>query len=596
MFHNLLRLVLAGWAIALASGPGLPDAHAMGRSNGKLFELCPTFALTRKIDLTDTEKRLVCGSPPGDVEQSDAWTRIPYAQAQYNLKNFLQDRGYHRAVFKRDEPVKGKNTVEIGEPTRVTSLVSDGAPESLHLERRRKVIGEPLTPKLLGDVEKWSFEQLQANGYACPTIKTTGDPGTGAIVVSVEAGLAQELERLIEVPVSGLEPGVVRRHDAALIGRPFNGNWMELSNRRMVSEDVVESAHFVYGCEAEGVVAKQQVVAGLPRLLLFGVGINTEGVLLAKASWKNARLGKMGSSSLVTVLASSKLQKIETSVHWYLLDQPSRYYLRPLVELKHQNEEFFESMSSQFEVAPAGTWDNQELHADFSLGPNFEAIRTLRGTGSRDTHFLSLGGQAHLKSHDFEFYQNSPRTGFQLSSQLYVNDEAILSDADAERAELRGAFLWNLKDLDPPLLVLGIRGGVGTILTADRPGTGNRLPASFMQFLGGSSDLRGFARKRLPGPDGALTFAFLDFEARVGSVLPWGFDPFIFLDLGETGATPLGLGSPLYWSPGFGLRWQSPIGVLRTTLARGYPENPLGGRAEDAPGGLHFYLSFGEEF
>jgi outer membrane translocation and assembly module TamA len=85
-----------------------------------------------------------------------------------------------------------------------------------------------------------------------------------------------------------------------------------------------------------------------------------------------------------------------------------------------------------------------------------------------------------------------------------------------------------------------------------------------------------------------MTAFYLDPELRFTDLPLFGLQPFVFFDLGETGATPASFDSPLLYSPGLGLRYKSPFGVFRTTLARGFPL--------DTPGGWNFYFSFGEEF
>ena len=61
----------------------------------------------------------------------------------------------------------------------------------------------------------------------------------------------------------------------------------------------------------------------------------------------------------------------------------------------------------------------------------------------------------------------------------------------------------------------------------------------------------------------------------------------------RAGLTTETVDSPLYTAPGLGLRWASPVGTLRATLARGFASRQL---AEDPIPNLQFFLSFGREF
>src|SRR4029079_10634802 len=109
-------------------------------------------------------------------------------------------------------------------------------------------------------------------------------------------------------------------------------------------------------------------------------------------------------------------------------------------------------------------------------------------------------------------------------------------------------------------------------LTSELAAPGTLLPANVLQYLGGSTDLRGYGLQELSGRSGigGLTSGFISFETRLAHTLPLGFEPFIFLDMGAIGKHSMSFSSPIYKSPGAGLRWASPFGTLAATLARGY--------------------------
>ncbi len=546
-------------------------------------ELCHGVRLTAEIHpgLSDVEKRLVCGDP-----KDEAWRTIPFSQAKFHLRTFLQERAY---LFPEFDMREHELRVNLGRQTLVTSLTAEGAPESLRLHRKRKILGYPLTPALLSDVEKWVSERLQAVGYPCPKVTSNGDPDSGAVKVLVNTGPLQNLMEVSEGDIPGVAPGVIRRYDAFRLGKPYNGDWARLTERRITDSRIVESARYSVQCKDDGAVLQGHMIPGPPRLLILGAGINTEGILLGRATWKNTRMGNWASSMQFIAQASTKLQSLTGTVDWYAFKRPTRYFIQPLVDFRHENEESYETLKARFQVGPAATWDSQEIGFRYNLAGNFEQIRTLRGqTASRDSHFLSLGGGVTMRTHEFEYYLTSPRTGYSAGLEAWLNDPSVLSEAAAQRLQLRFEGLWNLREYDPPLIVFGLRGGAGIVSTNQRPGPNNLLPPTFMQFLGGSINLRGYGRQELPR-DGAgrLTSAFGSFEIRLAQTLPLWMEPFVFADAGVLGYEPWVLDSPVYWSPGVGLRVQSPVGVFRGTLAHGYP-SPYG----------HWqgYVSFGEEF
>jgi translocation and assembly module TamA len=195
-----------------------------------------------------------------------------------------------------------------------------------------------------------------------------------------------------------------------------------------------------------------------------------------------------------------------------------------------------------------------------------------------------------------EYYQSSPREGYRVLLNTAHMKKDLLASTSAHQMRLSFQELWNFGHMDPPLWVLGLRGGLMTTTGDEGSGLVNVLPVQYRYHLGGMASLRGFARDELPRNEGgALTAAFLGTEVRSTSVLPRNFEPYIFTDLGMVGDAPVTLDQTLYYSPGLGLRWASPIGVFRLNVAHGFIANATG----PVPPNLshwQFYLSYGEEF
>src|SRR5262249_36020201 len=154
--------------------------------------------------------------------------------------------------------------------------------------------------------------------------------------------------------------------------------------------------------------------------------------------------------------------------------------------------------------------------------------------------------------------------GWDSTVSASFNSKDAGSSVTAQRLSWSGHALWNLRDYDPPLWVFGARFGARTVVTGEGR---DALPPNIRQYLGGSADLRGFGRQELPSEIGAMTSAFVSFEARLVETLPASLEPFFFVDLGKAGSRPFELDEPLYVSPGIGVRWASPIGVVRGTGA-----------------------------
>jgi translocation and assembly module TamA len=172
----------------------------------------------------------------------------------------------------------------------------------------------------------------------------------------------------------------------------------------------------------------------------------------------------------------------------------------------------------------------------------------------------------------------------------------FLSDLNAHYFLLDAQSNWNLGRFDPPFMVLSWRGFAGTTLASDGTIASDIIPVSMRFYIGGDADIRGFSRKELPFHGrGFYTALYNGIELRAGDVLPLGIQPFILLDVAKGGDESFHLAGELYWSPGFGVRWKSPFGVVRASLAHGFIEN---GAEEQDPEDEHwqFFASFGQEF
>ncbi len=567
----------------------LMTASPSGEAKTKNTPICPGYSISsdKIIRFSINEKRLICGD-----KNVEAWTDIPVSQAQMNITTFLQERGY---FFPQFHPGENGLLTETGQQTLISEVTVDGEPpEFIQIHKRRNVKGEVLTPKKMSDLEEWARNELKSKGYPCPEVTTRAYPHTGKLTLVLHPGPFQKVANIIEEPIEELNENVLRRYDAFDPYKTYDVRKVNLTATRTQDDGVVQSTHFTATCQSEGVTLTQKSIPGKPRLVVVGFGASTEEYGIAKASWKHARLGKMGSTLDVGAYGSFRKQEVNVESKWYFLNTPSRWFLNPLLSIRREDEPQYEFVSGDFRLTPAFTWDNQNIGLKGFFGPSINYTRIFDGGPEELTHFLSLKAQVDLMSHDYEYYLTDPRQGYTVSFATNLTHSSIFSDATAQQLNITGEALWNIGGYDPSLLILGIRGGLGTTVTERNSSNFLKLPPSFFYFLGGSSNLRGFDRQEIPGSaTGALTVAFLGFEGRVGHVLPFNIEPIFFGDVGAVGNTPFDFDTPLYISPGAGLRWLSPIGVLRTTVSHGLV---IGTSTRSDISHWQFYFSFGEEF
>jgi len=250
-------------------------------------------------------------------------------------------------------------------------------------------------------------------------------------------------------------------------------------------------------------------------------------------------------------------------------------------------------LTGAVDISPATTWESARFGFYTKLGPVYDYIKTFRGSGPPTSHFLYLEWQIRGGTHYFDFYKNSPRSGMQVQLTTDVNSGSVLSTESAQRVTLNYEGLWNVNEFDPPFLVLGVRGFVAsTVVTASDP-SGINLPPTFLQFLGGSTSVRGYGLQELPhSGTGTLLAFYTGVEARYAAGFWFGLQPLVFMDFGALGSYATQLNSPVYLSPGGGLRYESPFGSLRATLAHGYAP----GSNDPTLSHFQFFFSFGEEF
>ncbi|MFH1356608.1 MAG: BamA/TamA family outer membrane protein [bacterium] len=553
------------------------------------YSPCPSVILTspHQIKFTENEKILVCGDP-----KSDSWREIPPFQARYFAKVFLQQRGYQNPVFKEKNDVL---FIETGPLSRIKKIEITGQPpRGFKISHGIKTDYGLMTPAVINTIENKATTWLTTRGYACPQLETEAFSATETLHLKINSGTKKPFLKIEQQKIPGLRDNILRRYDAFSMKKPYNSQWLELTTQRIESNGIVQHTHFTTECQDNEVVVKQQITPGAPRLFTIGFGANTEQLVIAKSSWRHARLGQNASSLQFSLFASYIKQEFETEAHWYFLPYVSRWHLKPTLTVTRRDEKNFEYVSFDAALLPAVTWDGQYFGISLAFGPNLNFTRTFEGAAQETTHFLSTVFKAELTSHGYEYHALDPLTGYTLRFLGELNHASLFSDVTAHKFSLTGQALYNVADLDPPFLTVGFRGGLYLTATDRDASTFGRLPPEFLYYLGGSPNLRGFGRSEIANAgQGALTAFFSSIEVRFRNILPLDVQPIFFTDLGMLGSRSASLDKTLYWSPGLGLRWSSIIGVFRATAAHGFS---VGNNNSNQPSHWQLYLSFGEEF
>lgn len=594
IFQAFVRLGAVPFAV-LGAALGTVSVEAVDPQ--QLQELCPGGLWARapvRISLNDNESVLVCGDP-----KVEAWRNVPLNQAMVHLSAILQERGFQ---FPKMVTEEGRAIVDVGPRSEVQSIEVEGHPPAdWRVKRFRKVRGEVLTPTLLGSFQKRVEADLRRFGYACPVVKTDAFARSERLRLTVHAGQRAVVRSVKIDPVDGLEPQALERFYAFFPGAVFDHNALLLSSQRMETDGILQSTYFETTCDPGFADLHQKHMAGAPRILRFGGGLNTERGLIGYIEWKHARIGRLGSSFNVGTKFSYRdshrnIQQVTAAGKWYGLMDFSRLYFDSTLTATHESHENYRIATVNQTLLPSTTWDTQNFGGTISFGPTLNASQTFRGPGRPRTFYSTLRGSVRIIEHDLELNYADPTSGLELRAQAEASDDTVFSDISTQSFIIDGRWLWNIANMQPATYILAFRWRLNATLAPASQGGYASLPIALRNYMGGSYDMRGYALKELPGPIGAPTIAYVGSEFRLAEILPWGLQPLVLFDIGRVGSNPLTLNSPVYFSVGPGMRWESPIGVFRMTLARGWAS----GRPYDASQSTlkqwQFLIGFGEEF
>lgn len=554
---------------------------------GKDIKLCDDLIVVgdSRLQFSKTEKRLICGD-----SDNNPWSDPADNQRKLFLTSFLQSRGYFEPKFIQNDKTL---TVETGKKTRVKTLTSTDTSGDINFTRFWVPWHITLTPSLLNDYEDLVHGRLEAAGYPCPAVTVTANAPNGSMVIEAEPGPRLNVIKIEETKDIGLKPHTLRRYFPIEEGDQFNGDLVHIANERIKTADIVGGSYMVSTCDAGGATIHHRTAAGPPRRMTIGLGVNTETYVIAKANYHSARLDENASNFDAIISANYFDQHIESQFEWYFLNSPSSLHFKPSLTFARINEASSEQRSTLASWHLGAYHDIGPEYVRGYVGPNLNLIRTMRGIGPAYARILELETNARLMSHQYEFYQTSPRSGHLLDLRYTTASEHTDSTVSVQTYSAKGEILFNFSNLEPPLLVFGFRGRVaGTEAAPDAD-----LPDQYLYYLGGSDDIRGFRRRTIPSsPQGARSLMSGGTELRLTSVIPYNIQPFVFLDGGKLGQKPFVYDPTIYYSPGFGVRWQSPFGSLRGSVARGLIRTPDEAALEAFEPHWIGFVSFGEEF
>jgi translocation and assembly module TamA len=542
--------------------------------------------LFKGIRFTENEKILICG---GD---QPGWSKIPRWQSINNIKNFLSSRGYNSPEFKSFE-----DRVEVykGPQSEIEKLEFLNVPKNFRDFEFLGAESKVLNSDALNKIEAWTDSRMEMIGYPCSSLKTKAVVESGVVEVDVSPGTRVKIQEVQRETEDGLRSKSLSRYDAFQKGDYYNGENLSLSSRRLIRSGIVDYSDFSINCggDLSKGVLEQRLTFSKPQSVVLSFGGTTEQFPTFRLSWRHARLDQNASQLRSELFLSPVEQSLTLFGHLHIFNNSPRLYFVPELKVVRNSEKgVFTAVNQSLSFGMGYLYDNSFLRLKFESRPTYFIEDQEDGRGPTNIKYLSLESSVNLVSHRFEYNQLEPFTGFELNFNWSFRQKGVGSDFSGNLYSLDGTYLINWGGFDPPLYVLGFRFGYSSLVTEDLLNSPNRLRL----FLGGGNDLRGFARKSINNNDlGFRTTAYIGTEIRALRVLPWNLQPLLFVDVGKVSLEAFEFNGGELWSPGLGVRWQSPIGAVRATAARGFvtgDQSALDSLEEE----WNYFVSLGREF
>lgn len=556
-------------------------------------ELCAGVVIhdVQKLNLTDTEKRLVCGD-----KEVNAYKKIPAYQASFFITSFLQSRGYLRPTF---EIIDQTLHVHVGKliklkkiQIKVTGIDHDR--KIIKKEIKRRYTNKTVTPDLLDSIEAETLSHFRQRGYPCAEVKSLFDVSSSAIGVDITKTKSHHFGFFEREQIKGLHENVLKRYYSFEEAEKFNERLLILTEKRMLRSEVVQGTYFLEDCSSDGdsFLMSQRFITGPPRTLRFGVGASTELGPMARVRWSNNRSGPMASILSARLQGSVRSQSLVlTTDTFFWKDHPRRSILSQFELLRESQIDYEQFLVKLGPVTTKWTNDKGGYHSTYMLGPSFEAS-TYHSKIKSDTRSYKTGvieGSLNIMDHVYEFFDIHPLDGDNFNFSFGFRHPQLGFSDPSLRLDSSYVKLGRLAELGRGTIVGGFRLNAGTLIISDNVSPVG-LPPNIKFYGGGSDDIRGFSLNTLPRNDGAgaLTKVSLKLELRKTYFFREKMEGFTFLDGTYFGFESFSTTPELYYSPGIGLRWLSPIGMVQTYLARALT------RTEDD--GNLLYLGLGGTF
>ncbi len=532
-----------------------------------------------------------------------AQVRRLFNTAEAEIRSALEPYGYYNAqvmssLQTTDKELKALFRVTPGEQVKVVSKKVTVTGEAAQINQVRRAIrrfkpdeGEPLNHGVYEQSKENIESALLNNGFLRmkparpPRVEVTRKANTATIDLEYESGPRMKFGN-VRFSEAQFPPEFLERYIPWQPGDYYSPDELLAFQQRLVDADYFATVSVQPDLKnAQGVDVPINVELSPAKRTIYTAGayVSTDTGPGVRVGLQRRWVTRSGHKFQADIDYAQRLHAYSTS---YRIPLPGPNDKSLNFGVTHRDED---TATSQSKSDRAAINETRKWHGfTRTLGLQYLAGTYEVADQNHNTHLLF--GEATLtkkKANDFFF----PRRGWSMAYGLRFAPEGLLSDTSFTQLTADGKYIFPAGRRQRVLMRLSL----GTMVVDDF----NQLPPELRFFAGGDRSIRGFdyqtvgsTREVLPTdpPDikpenlviGGTKLAVASIEYERYFVRDWGAA--VFVDGGDAWR---GADFNLNIGAGVGVRWRSPVGVVRLDVAK-----PVKSNLADA---IRFHISIGPD-
>ncbi len=357
-----------------------------------------------------------------------------------------------------------------------------------------------------------------------------------------------------------------------LLGSPYESKYLSMLNNSLRDSGYFKNVRAELQQEAvfdgNKIPLRVKLIPNKRNSVSLGLGFATDTGARSQIDWSRPYVNSRGDSAKARVAVSQVAQSLSAEYKIPFSIRPETRYLK--IKGGIQKETFDDSESRLNTISllrhSRSLDDWQKV---LSLRWEQERFKVTGKTWQESN--LILPGMSWSKT-----VQQSPRRmkwGYRYNLILQAASRQLGSDIDLQKVTASAKWLWKLSHRHRFLS----RAELGGLSTNDF----NKLPSTHRFFTGGDQSIRGFDYQTVSSKSQEvggryLTVGSLEYNSYFSQ--NWGWAVFV-----DAGRAFIDRSDPVRTGVGFGVRWVSPIGLLRIDVGFGISE-------ENVPKRLHISI------